>query len=198
MFPLGHPVFPGAPLGLRVFEPRYLEMMAGVLAGDRRMGVVLIERGSEVGGGDVRAGIGTVVEIVHVEDAGPRQLALVAVGRERIRVREWLPDDPYPHALVEPAPTSGSAPPASVDAAERAVRRALALAAEMGGQSVAADLRLPDGDPERIDALCALAPLGPFDKQRLLAADEAAARVELLAHLAAEAGDLLARRLGSG
>ena len=52
MFPLGTVLFPHALLPLRVFEPRYREMTARVLREDGEFGVVLIERGSEVGGGD--------------------------------------------------------------------------------------------------------------------------------------------------
>ena len=55
IFPLGSVLFPGMPLPLRVFEPRYVAMIASVLGNaEREFGVVLIERGSEVGGGDVR------------------------------------------------------------------------------------------------------------------------------------------------
>ena len=55
MFPLGTVLVPKAVVPLHVFEPRYQTMLADVMTGDRKFGVVLIERGSEVGGGDVRA-----------------------------------------------------------------------------------------------------------------------------------------------
>jgi uncharacterized protein len=58
MFPLGTVLFPYALLPLQVFEPRYRVMMHHVLEGDREFGVVLIERGSEVGGGGARVGVG--------------------------------------------------------------------------------------------------------------------------------------------
>ena len=68
MFPLGSVLLPGMPLALRVFEPRYVELLSTVLGDtDREFGVVLIERGSEVGGGDVRFGAGTVARIETVE-----------------------------------------------------------------------------------------------------------------------------------
>ncbi|MET1002223.1 MAG: LON peptidase substrate-binding domain-containing protein, partial [Acidimicrobiia bacterium] len=51
MFPLGSVLFPHALLPLHVFEPRYRVMMRHCLEGDKEFGVVLIERGSEVGGG---------------------------------------------------------------------------------------------------------------------------------------------------
>ena len=59
MFPLGTVLFPHALLPLRVFEPRYRTMTAHVMRGDAEFGVVLIERGSEVGGGDIRFDVGT-------------------------------------------------------------------------------------------------------------------------------------------
>ena len=49
MFPLGSVLFPHALLPLHLFEPRYLALADTVLQGDGRFGVVLIERGREVG-----------------------------------------------------------------------------------------------------------------------------------------------------
>ena len=54
MFPLGSVLFPHALLPLRIFEPRYQALLDSCLAGDGRFGVVLIERGFEVGGGEDR------------------------------------------------------------------------------------------------------------------------------------------------
>ena len=54
MFALQSVLLPGSPMPLHVFEPRYLTMLDTVIGGDTEMGVVLIERGREVGGGDVR------------------------------------------------------------------------------------------------------------------------------------------------
>ncbi|MEN3314917.1 MAG: uncharacterized protein V7605_1151, partial [Acidimicrobiaceae bacterium] len=54
MFPLGTVLFPGLALPLHVFEPRYQSLVQACLDGDGHFGIVLIERGSEVGGGDVR------------------------------------------------------------------------------------------------------------------------------------------------
>jgi ATP-dependent protease La (LON) substrate-binding domain len=53
MFPLNSVLFPYMPLRLRVFEERYLIMLAELLRREEaRFGVVLIERGREVGGGE--------------------------------------------------------------------------------------------------------------------------------------------------
>ena len=65
MFPLGIVLFPTQLLPLHVFEPRYRAMTRDLLAGDGRFGVVLIERGNEVGGGDTRSDFGCVAQLVQ-------------------------------------------------------------------------------------------------------------------------------------
>ena len=71
MFPLGTVLLPGGLLPLRLFEPRYLALLADVLADDEpEIGFVLIERGVETGGGDSRFSTATVGRVVQVE---PRQ-----------------------------------------------------------------------------------------------------------------------------
>src|SRR4051795_8809471 len=100
MFPLGTVLFPHALLPLHVFEPRYRLMTQRVLKGDGEFGVVLIERGSEVGGGDTRFVVGTVARVVRAQELPDGGYALATVGIRRIRVTRWLPDDPYPLAEV--------------------------------------------------------------------------------------------------
>jgi Lon protease-like protein len=67
MFPLNSVLFPYMPLRLRVFEERYLVMLAELLRSeDARFGVVLIERGREVGGGEKCFSVGTIAEITQL------------------------------------------------------------------------------------------------------------------------------------
>ena len=67
MFPLGSVLFPNMPLRLRVFEERYLIMLSEMLKHERgEFGVVLIERGHEVGGGEHRFDVGTTAEITEL------------------------------------------------------------------------------------------------------------------------------------
>src|ERR1019366_10529845 len=96
MFPLGTVLFPHAVLPLHIFEPRYQALTEHCLAADSTFGVVLIERGSEVGGGDQRFTVGTRTRIVHAEHLDDGRWVLVTVGETRLRVKRWLPDDPYP------------------------------------------------------------------------------------------------------
>ncbi len=179
MFPLGSVLVPGAPLPLHVFEPRYRTLVEHVLASDGRFGVVLIERGHEVGGGDVRMDVGTVARILRSEQLEDGRWLIVAVGTERIRVREWLPDDPYPRADVEPWPDDEvDVPPDLVaDVATRLVR-VHALGSELGLPPVGVDL---SPDPwEASHQAVAYAPIGPLDAHELLAAPDARTRLERL------------------
>ena len=101
MFPLSTVIFPESLFTLRVFEPRYLELVKECAMTRRGFGVCLIAKGHEVGGGDERFEYGTVSEILQVAEIGNGQLAISCVGRKRFRVLRWLEDSPYPKAVVE-------------------------------------------------------------------------------------------------
>jgi hypothetical protein len=102
MFPLESALLPGEDLPLRIFEPRYTALVRDCLdSPDPRFGVVLISRGREVGGGDARSDVGTLAAITDYVDAGGGRYALQCRMGERIKVLQWLPDDPYPRARVQ-------------------------------------------------------------------------------------------------
>ncbi|MEQ8718215.1 MAG: LON peptidase substrate-binding domain-containing protein [Acidimicrobiales bacterium] len=192
MFPLGSVLFPAMPLPLRVFEPRYVKLLGDCIDGDSRFGVVLIERGSEVGGDDVRTDIGTVARLVTVSTIAPDQYAAVAVGEEIVDVVEWLDDDPYPRAVVRPrAGRSDEIDEARLAAVTAKFRRVLAMHSEMVGGAAPATVELVDRDDVRVYQMAAMAPLGPFDQQRLLAANGSAARLDLVATMLDEVEELL-------
>ncbi len=197
MFPLGSPLIPFAMLSLRIFEPRYLQMIGECVDQKSPFGVVLIERGFEVGGGDVRSTIGTVAQIVDVSDLPGGELAVVAVGVERIRVLEWLPDDPYPIALVERLGEEASQASAGrVTQIDQKLRSVLALVSEAGIDIGPLDYELSDQPEVASHQLCALAPVGPFDGQRLLASPSVDERLDLLSTLLDDQRDFLRAQLG--
>ncbi len=188
MFPLSAVLFPHASMPLHVFEPRYRALMRDCLAGDARFGIVLIQRGSEVGGGDERSALGTRGVITEAVELPDGRWVLEVRGEALITVDEWLPDDPYPVALVRDAPAGrvpGDAGPL-VGAAAQRVRRARALLAEQGGAPpLPPELAFDGGGDAEVASwqLCAAAPLTAYDAQRLLARDGAAERLRLLAEL---------------
>lgn len=186
MFPLGTPLLPGSVLPLHVFEPRYRQMVRDILADDvdpPEFGVVMIERGREVGGGDARATIGTIARVVDIEVTPDGRYALAAVGAERLRVVAWLPDDPYPIADVDRWPDDdGGAVVASdtIDALHARVREINALVRELGEMTPPPDTEISDDPRLALFHLAALSPLGAADRQRILAAPGSAERVVAL------------------
>jgi Lon protease-like protein len=80
MFPLGTVLFPGGVVPLHVFEPRYRALTGYCLERDERLGIVLIERGSEVGGGDVRFRVGTRGVIARAQALPDGRWLVVVVG----------------------------------------------------------------------------------------------------------------------
>ncbi len=200
MFPLGSVLFPHAVLPLHVFEPRYRVLTDRCLAGDGEFGVVLIERGHEVGGGDARFDVGTVARIVQAGRAPDGRWLLVTVGVQRMRVVEWLPDDPHPLARVERLDDDGAGVVTSdaVDAVAGKLRRVLAMHAELGDPVATLDVELADDPLIASFQACALAPIGPLDAQRLLALDDASDRLSTLDELLTEDTELLEHRPSSG
>jgi uncharacterized protein len=196
MFPLGSVLFPYAQLPLHVFEPRYRTMIEECLKGDGQFGVVLIERGSEVGGGDERFDVGTVARIAQAGRLPDGRYVLLAVGTRRLRVREWLPEDPYPLAsidVVDDPATDGSAD-GRRSAVQQLLARVLALRAQLG--DAAASEPVLDTDPGRASyEAAAAAGLGPLDAQRLLELDDADARLGELESLLADEARFLELRL---
>ena len=98
MFPLNLVLFPVQILPLHIFEDRYRLMVKEIIDKDREFGVVLIERGSEVGGGDTRKNIGTLAEIIDFEKSNDGRWFLITQGTKRIKAARWLDDFPYPKA----------------------------------------------------------------------------------------------------
>ena len=202
MFPLGGTLLPGDVLPLHVFEPRYRALVqACVEQPEHEFGVVLIERGHEVGGGDVRRDVGTVARMVQVAETDDGRYAVVSVGTHRVRIVAWLPDDPYPLAHVEPWPDEDpddAAVGALLDELLPRVRRATALALELG--DAVGDPQQELGDDPLVASyhLCTLAPLGPADRYDLLCAPGPRARLELLRERLADIEALLQFRLDDG
>lgn len=107
LFPLGSVLFPGVVMPLRVFEPRYRQLVEDLQAletAEQRFGVVAIKDGREVGEGNVRSvyEYGCTAQISAVDAADDGSYSLVTTGVERFRVLAAdLAGAPYPTAEVE-------------------------------------------------------------------------------------------------
>jgi ATP-dependent Lon protease len=198
MFPLGTVLFPHGLLPLHVFEDRYRALVRHCLDGDGQLGIVLIERGSEVGGGDVRFGVGTrarILEALALEDG---RWYLVLVGVDRIRVVRWLPEEPFPRAEVEVLADEGDGDASRRDDVEGLLRRALAFKAELGEAAASATGPLDPSPEVSVWQAATMAPLGPADAQRVLEAPGAGERFRLLEEMLREEVAVLAHRVAGG
>jgi Lon protease-like protein len=86
IFPLNTVLFPGALLPLRIFEPRYRQMLERCLAANRRFGVALIKSGEEVGASASPYEMGTVARIERVDEENRGSIPIIARGVERFRI----------------------------------------------------------------------------------------------------------------
>jgi Lon protease-like protein len=188
MFPLEVAMLPGEELPLRIFEPRYSALVQDCLAADDpAFGVVLIAAGREVGGGDSRSDVGALAHITEYADMGEGRYRLKCVLVERIRVIEWLPDDPYPKAVVEEWPDQAGEQvdvAAIRDIEDRIValfeRIAAARGAEVHGRDIVRGADESGDIAMWLYALTARLPMGQADRYSILAASTMAERVAAL------------------
>ena len=94
LFPLSTVLFPGGPLPLRIFEPRYLDMISRCLREQSGFVVVMISEGEETATTTSFAAMGTEARIVDFDTLEGGLLGIICVGRERVRVLEaWREAD---------------------------------------------------------------------------------------------------------
>lgn len=111
LFPLSTVLFPGGPLGLRIFEPRYLDMVGRCLKDGMPFGVVLILEGAEAGGTCAIALTGTTARIVDFDTLPDGLLGIACVGERRFHVRRhWQQGDGLNLAEIDYLPEEAPRP----------------------------------------------------------------------------------------
>jgi Lon protease-like protein len=172
---------PGGVIPLYVFESRYRALMRRCIDNNEPFGVVMIERGSEVGGGEVRSKIGCLANVVEHEEMPDGRWAVIAVGAERIVVEQWLADDPYPRATVTRWPDVDEQPnDALILKTTRMLDRVHTLARSAGYEVPDNKLDLTLKPSALSHQACLLSPVGPHDRQQLLACAGPVERLEKL------------------
>jgi uncharacterized protein len=191
MFPLQSALLPDEDLPMQIFEPRYTALVRDCIRDDDpRFGVVLISQGGEVGGGDVRCDVGTLARITECVDlAGSDRFILRCRTGERIRVCDWLPDDPYPRAMVQAWPDEPGEP-VTADQLEELEDRVMALFERIAAarnvllpdrvEVFGTDLAIVDDPGVRLYTVASRVPIGPADRYSVLAAPSAAERLAAL------------------
>jgi uncharacterized protein len=186
MFPLEVALLPEQDLPLRIFEPRYVALVQHCVDSGDPFGVVLISRGREVGGDDSRCDVGVLSRITECVDQGANRYALSCRTGERIRVCQWLPDDPYPRATVQVWPDEPGDAVTSAqlrDVEDKVIGLFERIAEARGVVLPDRDVLLGYGETDADDAgqrlftLASRIPLGAADRYSVLSAPSAADRL---------------------
>jgi Lon protease-like protein len=181
LFPLNTVLFPGGLLPLRVFEPRYLDMVGRCLRADSVFGVVLLDAGSDTSRDVSTALVGTSARIVDFQQLEDGLLGLLCRGERRFRISAHTRnDDGLNCAEVEWLDDTRLVPvPAQFQALVSVLREAI----------VRLDASARFLEPNYEDAswvghrLAELLPLDQNALQRLLELDDPETRLGLLAPL---------------
>jgi uncharacterized protein len=202
IFPLGTAYLPGEKVVLRVFETRYLELMDDIGESEYSFLSVLIEQGSEVGGGDRRFSHGVRIKVENIYEA---EIGLVVEARaqERIMVLNWSDHKSYPSGeyefLFDVVPTQNQVHEAasSISLLAQRIRTLLVSLGAMNPDNttaMAADNHLttiaggrwwgPGVTHSEVErafwAIATVMPCGPLDRYELLLPDSLLKRIALL------------------
>ena len=183
LFPLGTVLFPGLLLPLHIFEDRYRQLVRDLLAKPepREFGVIAIRHGRETGVDGVSDlyEVGCTAEIRQAEELDDGRFALVTVGNQRFRLKGL--DEPAPYLaadvdLLDDEVGDEAAAALAVKPVQKAFLDYLTALADQR-QATFEVPELPD-EPVLLSYLVAAAVVVDMqDKQRLLAAPDAARRL---------------------
>lgn len=185
LFPLQLVLFPGAVLGLRVFEARYLDLMAACRRTRQPFGVVRLKAGPEAGRSTQAVQLEDVGVLAHVDEMDAEQPGILRVrcrGGERFRLagapaqREnglWVA--PVEPIAPDPPRLPGPAVLATVTALAEAIRK------------LRLQDRTPFAEPYRLDDAgwvanrwCELLPVNQAAKQKLMELEDPVIRLSLV------------------
>jgi uncharacterized protein len=187
MFPLGMVVFPHQVVGLCVFESRYQQLLKDVEENET-FGTCLISRGSEVGGGDERTMVGTLLRILGSQELPDGQTLLMAEGVECFQVAKWEDDAPYPRATVnERCCDFVMIEPDLLSATQSAVRALRSLQSEVyPEESLQGSCEMSEDPWIRSWQLCALTPMPLLDQFKVLSLSDPNERLRLILEICCE------------
>jgi uncharacterized protein len=191
LFPLGTVLFPGGVLPLRIFEPRYMDMVKTCLRDNLEFGVILLTTGSEVANKNAPASqhesIGTSAKII---DFDMQQLGLLLIrtrGGRRFRVLssrtdtnqlvhadvQWIEDDD----VVAPTPDLD----ATVSLLKNVIAQAEEKQPELDKRMILAPYHYDDCSWVA-NRLCEVLPIPASTKYKLMALEDPVARLRLVLH----------------
>ena len=175
LFPLNTVLFPGGPLPLRIFEPRYIDMVSRCMIGDMPFGVVLIQEGAEVGPAST-CDVGTLARIVDWYQGSDGILGITAIGADRFRLRSSVPQhDGLNVGEVDRIPTPSPVPLPDV---HRDLPQVLLPILDDLGRLYENVERRPDDAAWVAWRFIEILPIDLREKQRVLESDDVLATLE--------------------
>lgn len=188
IFPLNTVLFPGIPMPLRIFEERYLRMLADRTPNDPAFAIALIDSGQEVGGTPSFHAIGTTARLVSINSLASNRVDIVVVGDRRVRISgsDWTRG--YAVAETEDIADAAGAPTDSTEATALAARaqRAYAIYVRAVAKLVDMQFKAPalSRDPAAASfELTARLPLHTWEQQSILEIVDPLARVKAVRSL---------------
>lgn len=181
LFPLSSVLFPGGRLQLRIFEPRYLDLVRDCARHGSGFGVCLILEGSEVGEPAVPAAFGTLARLVDFHSLPGGLLGIDAKGGERFRVEETRVRS---NGLVHGRVSYLADEPVTIVPAEHGLLATILerLLERMGGEHAAVDRAHYDDASWVGFRLAEALPLAMPERQELLQLTDPVARLARLMH----------------
>ena len=109
IFPLDLVLFPRQELPLRIFEPRYKQLVDDCMLGDGQFGVCLIDENNFVNGWDSPKMVGTIAKISKCEDVelDGLQLHIETIGRNSFKIKKIIPPSIPQPANYDPLSVEG-------------------------------------------------------------------------------------------
>ncbi len=185
LFPLQLVLFPGAVLHLKIFEARYLDLIADCMRTRQPFGVVCLRQGAEAGRGPRALRVEAVGTLAHIEEVDAEQPGILRVrclGGQRFRLQTTPTqlDNGLWTATVQPlAPDTLRAPGPAVLPTVTALAEAI--------RKLQAQDQSPFAQPYRLDDAgwvanrwCELLPVSDAAKQKLMELEDPVIRLSLV------------------
>lgn len=176
LFPLNAVLFPQGRMTLKIFEPRYLDMIGRCMKANSNFGICLVEPGSEATSPELHK-IGVEARIVDWDMNQPNMLGLTVRGGRRFRVLESVADEQGRSTGI--VQWFDEAPEEMVSEAHQDILPLLAL--------ILRDAKLAIPTPHRLDDAAWVGyryaealPIPPLARQRLLELEDADLRLAII------------------
>ncbi len=184
LFPLPEVVFfPGMNMPLHIFEEKYKTMILKCLEGNKQFGIVLAQD-------NLCAEIGTIAEILDVEKLEEGKMNVLAEGRKRFKIINFLKEEPYHIAEVQNYNDTGLEIDPSLKKSIRQIKRlsqkALRIFDKVSDQDLSKKLKLPEEPSELMFLITANLSCPVESKQSILETNSVKDRVEKVMSLLKE------------